>query len=135
MNPRPYPSMQARILANVKKRLAPEWTGLHKHSDPRLHECWIWQGHPNARGYGTISIRTRVNDSQGNFLGMKPRCHLVHRFVLLVFRGIEINEVECASHQCSTKPCCNPWHIDASDHVENRADYYQRERFKRPVAA
>lgn len=132
--PRKYPSMRARIIANVRFVEPPKWTGLRDDPDPRRRECWIWQGGSyNSRGYALLLVREARYCDRAQAIVKKQVAKLVHRFVLLVFRGIDLNEVECACHQCSTKPCVNPWHVDPGSAEENRVDYYERERWRRPV--
>jgi hypothetical protein len=124
---RRYPSLRHRVLANVKLVPAPNWSGLKT-------RCWIWQGHLNSRGYGLMSVRKPAFAEDGKPLGTKVGQVLVHRLVLKEFLGIEIETVETVMHRCSTKPCCNPDHVDAGTESLNRQFYYTVERPMRLAA-
>lgn len=114
--PRPYRNLKERILANVDEQPPPAWADVKG-------PCWIWRGAKNSSGYGTIGVRHKA---RGHSV---PR--LVHRLVLLVFFGIPLNKVECAMHLCSTKPCCNPDHLDAGTFSQNTRMYLDVEKPQR----
>lgn len=122
--PRRYASLRHRILANIKREPPPSWTGL-------TSLCWIWQGAKNARGYGHMSVRKPRYNADAERDGTKVGKVLVHRIVLKEFFGIPLELVEASMHKCSTKPCCNPDHVDPGTNQENTQHYYTVERTMR----
>lgn len=113
---RRYPSLWARIRANVAEHPPPAWVELET-------ACWLWQGSLNARGYGHMAMRRPVYDADGKARGNLPRKVLVHRLVLYL-TGHAPHEVPVASHLCGVKRCCNPDHLEPATADQNRTRYY-----------
>jgi hypothetical protein len=71
---------------------------------PDLGPCWLWDGKPNEKGYGTF--RTEI--------GMRP-AHCVA--YILVIGPIPIDRV--LDHLCRVPACVNPYHLEPITSVEN----------------
>lgn len=76
-------------------------------------ECWLWQRHTNAKGYGQL----RWN-------GKKQR---VHRSSYQAFIG-PIPKGLIVRHTCDTPQCCNPKHLLIGTHADNSRDMVKRGR-------
>lgn len=77
-----------------------------------LNACWHWTGARNKQtGYGRFNIRGNI--------------YQAHRVALWIARREEGQETR---HSCDNPPCCNPAHLKAGTHVENKADNVTRGR-------
>ena len=71
------------------------------------HECWLWTGSGNPKGYGLIF--GGPDDAR-----MRP----VHRVAYEIEIG-PIPEGMEIDHLCRTRNCVNPAHLEPVDHAEN----------------
>lgn len=70
--------------------------------------CWLWDGQPNAQGYGRITIGRR-------------QVVLAHRFSYEIY----VHPVErdvCVLHRCDVRICINPRHLFPGDRGVNARD-------------
>ena len=83
-------------------------------------ECWLWQGGLHSKkkwfNYGTFWIRKFGHE-------------MSHRLALSFHLGYWVGEKDVL-HSCDNPPCCNPFHLKASDHFENMQDRVRRGRVK-----
>lgn len=75
-------------------------------------ECWIWQGAPDANGYGRFSVGGRAG-----------RQMLAHRYAL----GVTDPAISVL-HSCDNPPCVNPAHLREGTNADNMRDMAVRER-------
>lgn len=66
--------------------------------------CWIWQGKPDAHGYGNMEWRCLRDKA--------------HRWAYRAFMGPIPADLEL-DHLCRIKTCVNPEHLEAVTHREN----------------
>lgn len=73
------------------------------HTD-RSSGCWIWTGHKDRDGYGSITVEKRHRIA-----------HKVayEEYVGPVPAGMELD------HTCRNRACCNPLHLEPVTHLEN----------------
>jgi hypothetical protein len=84
----------------------------------RVGDCLIWQGAPNNRGYGKVSVRNDPS-TPGNEEG-------VHRWFYKRFVG-PIPEGLVLDHLCRTPLCVNVKHLEPVTRIENdRRGLYAR---------
>lgn len=69
--------------------------------------CWIFTGHLNNMGYGTIGT--------GGKYGVKAKAHrLTYEYLVgPIVAGLELD------HLCRVPACCNPDHLEPVTHKEN----------------
>lgn len=101
---REYPSTEFRLRAHVVV-LGPD-------------DCWEWQRHCNAKGYGQI---------QG-----PAGLMLAHRAAYILDQG-SIPDEMAVLHSCDNPPCCNPRHLRAGTRQDNTDDMWERGRQRIPV--
>src|SRR4249920_2252189 len=90
-----------RAIVPIEQRL---WAKVIKAGE---NECWLWNAHCNACGYGTIQL--------------DGRSLLAHRVVYEITHGsipVGMNVL----HRCDNPACCNPAHLWLGSQVENIAD-------------
>ncbi len=100
-----YPSLVERIIANsvmTGADFAPDGT-----------PCWIWTGSRKVNNRGTPYPRMTVR------VKGKPRGLRVHRLVLQVFKGVELQADMVAAHVCNKTMCVSPGHLALVTQVEN----------------
>ena len=77
--------------------------------DPKT-ECWAWPGGKAGAGYGVTHERV----SLGKFKTVYVHRVMYEQFVGSIPEGLEID------HLCRNLLCCNPAHLEAVTHAENR---------------
>lgn len=71
--------------------------------------CWLWQGPPNAYGYGTFA----AHDLKGEYKNQRA-----HRYAYVMAFG-SIPEGLDLDHLCRVKICVNPFHLEPVTNAEN----------------
>src|SRR5207253_1618458 len=90
----------------------------HTRRDP-LSGCLIWQGPPNAKGYGQVRFRQRT--------------YLAHRWAWTIAHGpIPAGAFLC--HRCDERRCVNPDHLFLGTHAINMVDL-KAKRLRHSAAA
>jgi hypothetical protein len=82
-----------------------------------LHDCWLWTGQTNSKGYGVISIYVGRENGRD-----KKKVYRVHRLIA----GTPDDQI--TRHTCDTPACCNPAHLLIGSPLENMVDMVQRGR-------
>ena len=92
------PSLQERLLEKINK----------------TDSCWLWTGHRNACGYGTIRFNHKME--------------LAHRMMWLLVNGKMPDK--CVLHSCDNPSCVNPEHLRLGTHQENITEAFQKGHYK-----
>lgn len=96
-----YPSMIDRIIANTVLSTENYYDGT---------PCWEWIGaytvNRNGTRYGKMDVRRKQGKNKG-----KRKTWLVHRLVLVVFKGRIMTPRMVGRHLCNNTICCNPAHL------------------------
>ena len=80
----------------------------------KTNNCWLWQGHCNEKGYGTIH---------------REGFRLAHRYSYYFHNGpFDLNMT--VEHLCKVRNCVNPKHLTLLTHSENCAGAYNVNRNK-----
>lgn len=72
--------------------------------------CWLWQGPVNHKGYGLITVGSRLDGSH--------KTRSVHRAAFEEWIG-PIPDGLTLDHLCEVKSCCNPDHLEPVTNAEN----------------
>lgn len=83
-----------------------------------INECWWWQGHKRADGYGIFK----------GFSGRKDR--RAHRYSYEQFVGPITNGLHVL-HRCDNPPCVNPKHLFLGTQADNTRDMHNKGRDRR----
>lgn len=97
----------ANTLKSVLQKMVP---------DP-MTGCWLWTGHVNKKGYGSVSY--------------KGRQWQAHRLIYTLLKG-PIPEGMVLMHSCDTPACINPSHLQPGTDKENAWDRERKHRRKVP---
>jgi len=108
--PRPYASIQERIIANSVL------------SDEHFHNgtpCWEWTGrlsygNRSPAGYPVMNMRFKSGPRKG-----KVRCVRVHRVVVQVFNHRRLTARMVVLHLCNNTNCVNPEHVLGGSQKKN----------------
>lgn len=96
-----YADMCERIIANTVLSLENFYNGT---------PCWEWTGAytTNRSGvqYGKLAVRLKKGPRKG-----KNKTWLVHRLVLVVFKGRIMTPKMVGRHLCNNTICANPAHL------------------------
>lgn len=87
--------------------------------------CWPWTGSVMNKGYGHLTVRSRVTGAFSSILS--------HRFAFWIAKGRP--PVGKVRHDCDNPPCCNPAHLREGTQKENIRDAIDRGRFMFPKPA
>jgi hypothetical protein len=79
------------------------------------HECWLWTGTVDGKGYGDLMVGTHRTKA--------------HRLSYELSRG-PIPSGMCVMHACDTPACVNPAHLSVGTHADNCADMHRKGRGK-----
>ena len=81
-------------------------------------ECWLWTGHRNEDGYGT--------------LGWQYKQYSAHRLSYEIAYGA-IPPGLCVCHRCDNPPCVRPDHLFLGTQADNMRDRYRKGRYGKEV--
>lgn len=90
------------------------WTFVHK-TGPNAHDCWLWTGARDKRGYGQFGSRV--------FGG-----HRASRFAWAITHHQKVPDGLFVCHHCDVPACVRPSHLYAGTQVDNKRDEYARGR-------
>lgn len=76
--------------------------------------CWLWCGSLTREGYGTVADRRGSKNST-----------TAHRLFFRVLKA-PIPSGESVHHQCGTRRCVNPDHLESISARENLAESFER---------
>ncbi len=88
-------------------------------------DCWIWGGSTNNKGYGMVSVGSRVNNTK--------RPMLAHR-ASFIAHGNQLSDDDKLLHACDTPACVNPSHLRVGTQKENMADCVAKGRISRKLS-
>jgi hypothetical protein len=87
----------------------------------KKRECWLWLGHKNHNGYGTISAGAKGDGSV-----------LAHRVAWESANKRQIPRGKVILHSCDIPACVNPNHLVLGTQADNMADMLEKKRGKGP---
>jgi hypothetical protein len=79
--------------------------------------CWLWEGLPNAAGYGRLNIEGRPT--------------FAHRLSHQEFKG-PVPDGLFVLHRCDTPACVNPAHLRVGTKADNSREMKERDRKRGP---
>jgi hypothetical protein len=103
------------LLRRPELKMAKAFTGhLLDRFDNRVRKneisgCWEWTGVKNVRGYGRVTLNSRMWQA--------------HRVFYELYSGEEIPNDMQIDHLCRNRPCVNPDHLEVVTAEENVARY------------
>ena len=111
--------MGRRRLSNISLK----WQAIQNKVLKTDSDCWLWQGHTNAAGYGIVTCEnmTDLPENSGQVT--------VHKVSYLYHYG-RLPKDKIILHDCDNKRCCNPEHLRAGTHLENSRDAQERGRLR-----
>lgn len=75
-------------------------------------DCWPWRGALRFDGGGMVGLPQKEFGYRPN---AKNKCHprvaYVHRVVMMLILGRELDPSEWVQHTCGTRSCGNPGHL------------------------
>ncbi len=93
-----HKSLEEKFLSRVKK----------------TETCWLWTGHINSYGYGTLHLRSDLRVK-------------AHRLSYTLFVGPFDEDLDIL-HSCDNPACVNPDHLRPGTHNENMQDMVNKGR-------
>jgi len=103
-------------MAKIRKTLEEKFLSRVQKTDT----CWLWVGHKNAYGYGTLHLTSKLRV-------------MAHRLSYTLFIG-PFDEALDILHSCDNPACVNPSHLRPGTHDENMKDMVVRARSLRGEA-
>lgn len=82
--------------------------------------CWEWQAYCEPGGYG----RTKVSNE---------KAQLVHRFVYMQTKNVQLDVKQLVCHKCDNRKCVNPDHLFVGSHKDNMDDCINKNRRTYPT--
>ncbi len=89
------------------------WAKVDKSGD-----CWLWTGSKDRKGYGKLSIGSRVNGSK--------RPHSAHRIAWVLAHGDPGRA--CVLHRCDVPACVRHDHLFLGTVADNNRDMWRKGR-------
>lgn len=118
--PKKYPSMQARLDAQVEYRPHPDFA----------MPCKLWIGAVCGRGYGKVAIRSRFRYPKGHkYAGHRMmKCVGAHRLALALFMELPVWRMNHVMHRCDNRRCIEPSHLRSTTQKQNMLDMVRKGR-------
>lgn len=118
--PKKYANLKERILAN---------TLVSEVSFYRGTPCWDWIGatctNRSGKKYGKLQVRIKRGRNKG-----KNKTWLVHRLVLVVFKGRKMTQRMVGRHLCNNTLCANPAHLVGGSQKANMRQCVREKRHR-----
>src|SRR5262249_6180928 len=86
------------------------------------HECWIWEGGINTRGYGEFVNHYKLNGIE------KQQIYMAHRFSWMMHWQLPIPKGLYCCHTCDVRDCINPHHLVLGTARTNALDMMNKDR-------
>ena len=106
------PNLEKLLLGNPSRF----WEKIDMHGPD---DCWLWQAHCTAQGYGVIMVGSRKDGTR--------RTVRAHRLAYELAVGPILAGL-CVLHNCDNPTCVNPSHLYAGTQRDNMRDCYARGR-------
>jgi hypothetical protein len=120
-----YKSLEDRIIANSVLSFD-QGTVIKGEWSP----CWVWIGrhivNRSGQFYGRITLRVRRKKNEAKIV----KNFLVHRIVLVVFKGRRLTKKTVVRHLCNNTLCVNPGHLMGGTQSTNIKQCYREGRRK-----